>query len=193
MENVNIVLGRFQPFTKGHEKILVQMYEENKLPTVMLLISNTKFDSKHPFSDDVIKKELELAFNNKPYYKDALYVKSADILKFAELLHENGYQPKLWGTGTDRLPIYKKMADKYKERAGFDDDFDTFEIKRTDDDISATKVRTALKENDIVTFKQMMPDGTEKMFNEFKEIINGIDESLISLNDFVENKQYDID
>lgn len=197
---VNIFLGRFQPFTKGHLKVLELGKQENNLPTVILMIQNTKMDEKHPFSDDLIKKEMEIIKSEyKDIIKDILYVKSADILAFGELLHDNNYEPVLWLTGTDRLIPYTKMAEKYKEQAGFISDFKTFEIKRGDEDISATKVRNAIKNNDINEYKNLMPKNTDKLFNELKTALENIPQQepkqkrlrktkeslLISLSDFI--------
>lgn len=168
MKDVNIFLGRFQPFTAGHLKVLEQGYKKNGLSTVVLMIQNNKMDDRHPFSDDLIQKEMEIIRKNHPeLIEDTIYIKSADILKFAEELHNKDYEPVLWLTGTDRLAQYTKMAENYKERANFKPEFTTFEIQRGDDDISATKVRESIKAEDMDTFKSMMPKGTDKLFDEF--------------------------
>lgn len=193
---VNIVLGRFQPFTKGHEKIMTTMFKENGHPTVLLVISNKKFDAKHPFDDTVIQNEFDICYKGKDFYQDIIFVKSADIKAFSEALHDKGYEPVLWGCGTDRYPQFKKMADKYKEQFGLLPEFDAFEIKRTDDDISATKVREALKKDDKETYLKMMPDGAEKIYDELKAQLSKIQEGFMSLQDYIffnETKLYDFD
>jgi citrate lyase synthetase len=52
------------------------------------------------------------------------------------------------------------MAEKYGDKAGLTDDFEMIEVKRSDDDISATKVRQALLDNDKRTFDKLTPFGT---------------------------------
>lgn len=174
-KKVNIFLGRFQPFTKGHLKVLELGYKENSLPTVILMIQNTKMDEKHPFSDDLITKEMDIIKKEYPkLIADTLYVKSADILLFSELLHNNDYEPILWLTGSDRLVPYTKMAEKYKDQAQLISDFKTFEIKRTDEDISATKVRESIKNNDINEYKKLMPINTENLFSDFKDALDNL-------------------
>lgn len=190
-EKVNIFLGRFQPFTKGHLKVLEIGYNENQLPTVVLMIQNKKIDKRHPFSDDVIQKEMEIIKKDAPHFiKDIIYVKSADILAFGEQLHQKGYEPILWLTGTDRLPQYTRMATNYKERAGFVDEFTTFEIKRTDEDISATKVREAIQQNDLTTYKLLMPEHTDKMFDTFRNELLQVKEGMQSLASFIKESIY---
>ena len=181
MKKVNIIIGRFQPITLGHMKIVEQMYNENNLPTIFCMVSNKKFDSKHPFSDDIISEELDIIMKNDKQVAGYIWITNADIVKCGEKLHEAGYEPLLWGCGTDRYDSYKKQADKYKEKAGLLPEFDVFEVKRTDDDISATKVRNAIKENDINTFNKMMPKGTDKLFDQMKNALSEINESYKSL------------
>ena len=67
----NVALGRFQPFTKGHLQMLKDGYDKNGYPAVVFMISNKKFDSKHPFSDELIAKEMEGAgtLKSKPGIK----------------------------------------------------------------------------------------------------------------------------
>lgn len=192
-KKVNIFLGRFQPFTKGHLKVLEIGYNENQLPTVVLMIQNKKIDKRHPFPDEVIQKEIKIIKKDAPHLiKDIIYVKSADILAFGEQLHQKGYEPILWLTGTDRLPQYTRMATNYKEKAGFVDEFTTFEIKRTDEDISATKVREAIQQNDLTTYKLLMPEHTDKMFDTFRNELLQVKEGMQSLASFIKESIYGI-
>ena len=187
MKKVNICLGRFQPYTLGHYKMVEYGFKENGLPTVMLMIHNKKMDSKHPFTDELIQKEMELIKNSCPNIEDTIYVDNADLVKFGQKLQEKEYEAQLWITGSDRLDSYKKMAEnpKYQEQGGYPSSFTTLEVPRTDEDISATKVREAIKNDDIETFKKMMPKGSEKLFDEFKEQLSNIKEGMKSLKDYI--------
>lgn len=191
MKKVNIIIGRFQPITLGHIKIVDAMYKENGLPTVICQVSNKKFDTKHPFSDELISEEVKIIEKNYNVVGQ-VYVTNADIVKCGNLLHENGFEPILWGCGTDRYASYTKQADKYKKDANLLDEFTTFEVKRSDEDISATKVREALISGDFETFKKMMPNGTDKLFDKMKEAMESIKEnrSWISLSEYLSNEKF---
>lgn len=170
---VNIILGRFQPFTKGHLKMIEQGYIENGLPAVVLQISNKKFDDKHPFSDELTKEEINSIRNSlKTNIIGHFYVINADIAKIASVCHDNGFEPVLWITGTDRFEAYSKQAnsEKYKIDNNLLDEFKCFEVKRTDGDISATKVREAIENDDFKTYVDMMPECVTNinMYNKFK-------------------------
>ena len=192
-KDVNIMVGRTQPFTLGHQSILEALYKENEYPTVLCLIHNTKFDSKHPFSDDLIKKEIDTCLNDKDFYQDIIWVKNAAIDKIGEELVKKGYSAHLWGCGTDREKMYKSMANNKKYLKDFPDDFKVFVVERDEtssaiDGISATKVRQAIKDDDKVAFVKMMPDGAQKLFNEFKEELGKVNEDAIcSLGSYVKN------
>lgn len=195
MKKVNICLGRFMPFTKGHYKMIEYGLKHNGLPTVIFMISNNKMDKKHPFSDELIQKEMDMLKKSLKGIEDIVYVNSANIVKLGSWCYENNYEPQLWITGSDRLATYKRQAEnpKYKEKLHLPDTFTTLEVPRTDDDISATKVREAIMNNDLEAFKKMMPEGTEKLFDEFKEALSKIKECKISLEDYVKESKFDIE
>lgn len=164
MIKVNILLGRFQPFTKGHLKMVETGYEKNGLKTVLLLIVNKKFDEKHPFFNESIINLIN-KFNN-PLIHDILIVKNADIGIFGQLLHDNNYEPVYWLCGTDRFEKYDLMCKKYKDQFKLPY-IQALEIYRTDEDISATQVREALINNNLDLFTKLCI-GDKNIFDELK-------------------------
>lgn len=195
MKKVNICLGRFMPFTKGHYKMIEYGLKHNGLPTIIFMIANKKMDKKHPFSDELIQKEMDMLKKSLKGIENTVYVNSADIVKIGTWCYENNYEPQLWITGSDRLAPYKRQAEnpKYQDLGHLPSTFTTLEVPRTDEDISATKVREAIMNNDLDTFKKMMPSGTEKLFEEFKEALSQVKESHTSLVDFIQERLFDID
>ena len=195
MKKVNICLGRFMPFTKGHYKMIEYGLKHNGLPTVIFMISNKKMDKKHPFSDELIQKEMDILKKSLKGIENTVYVSSADIVKLGQWCYENNYEPQLWITGSDRLAAYKRQAEnpKYQDLGHFPSSFTTLEVPRTDEDISATKVREAIMNDDLDTFKKMMSEGTEKLFDDFKEALSQVKESHISLIDFIQERLVDVD
>ena len=195
MKKVNICLGRFMPFTKGHYKMIEYGLKHNGLPTVIFMISNKKMDKKHPFSDELIQKEMDMLKKSLKGIENTVYVSSADIVKLGQWWYENNYEPQLWITGSDRLAAYKRQAEnpKYQDLGHFPSSFTTLEVPRTDEDISATKVREAIMNDDLDTFKKMMPEGTEKLFDDFKEALSQVKECKVSLVDYIQESKFDID
>lgn len=195
MKKVNICLGRFMPFTKGHYKMIEYGLKHNGLPTVIFMISNKKMDKKHPFSDELIQKEMDMLKKSLKGIENTVYVSSADIVKLGQWCYENNYEPQFWVTGSDRLAAYKRQAEnpKYQDLGHFPSSFTTLEVPRTDEDISATKVREAIMNDDLDTYKKMMPEGTEKLFDDFKEALSQVKEYKVSLVDYIQESKFDID
>ena len=62
MTQVNITMGRFQPFTNGHMSCVQYAYDKLGIPTVICMIDtpDNKVDEKHPFPSSMLL----------PLYKD---------------------------------------------------------------------------------------------------------------------------
>ena len=205
LQEVKVCLGRFQPFTLGHLKMATykdlkgpdkeqqdklreqpDLKEIAKQKTIILVVSTPedKVDTRHPFNDEVMKREFDIIKKNyKDDIEDVLYVKSADICAWGALLKEHGYKASVWLTGSDEFSFYKGMAIKvpeYEEKnikdcaGAYTPSFYVEEIERTENkdfvsSISGTKVRQSLLDGDKELFTKMMPKGVNKYFDEFKE------------------------
>lgn len=175
---VNIMVGRFQPLTNGHLKCVDEAMRELGVPTVLCIINtpDDKADSRHPFPTSMllpIYNELKSTYKN---IIDVITITNADIVKIGQILNDH-YEIISWSCGTDRIDSYTNQSTKYKEQAGLSDDFRMIEVKRGDEDISATKVRKALLNGDIKTFNKLTPFNTlrsflkndNKVYNELRE------------------------
>lgn len=158
-EKVNLLIGRFQPMTSGHYKCMEYIYKNyNKRKTVicMIEVKEGKTDpEKRPFPTDVFinhyKNLLEVGKENSLVI-DILKVNSADIVKNKELFESfygSKYEIASWSCGSDRFNDYNRMASKYTP------EIQVIEIPRTDEDVSATKARIALKENNEKLFMNL--------------------------------------
>ena len=168
MKRVNIVVGRFQPFTAGHYVCVETAKKLKGLQTVICMINTpeSKVDKRHPFTTDLLLYLYNELFSNDPYIEKVVPVKNADIVAIGEELRRYGYEIAAWTCGTDRYDTYSAMASKYHDKAGLTDDFEVIEVKRTDEDISATKARSYLLADDKQAFFSMMPRSV-KPSNEF--------------------------
>lgn len=156
---VNLMIGRFQPFTNGHMKCVDYAYDKLHIPTIIAMINtpDEKVDEKHPFPSSLLLPIYKDMFDQNSKILDIILVKNADIVKIGEEIYNMGYEISSWTCGTDRIESYSKMAEKYKEKAHLSDDFQMLEIKRSDEDISATRVRKSLMDDDLQTFKKLTP------------------------------------
>lgn len=159
MKKVNITIGRFQPITNGHMSCIEIPYKKLGIPTIICMIDvpDDKVDEKHPFPSSMLLPLYKNLFEKNNMIEDIILVKSADIVKIGETLYNMGYEIQSWTCGTDRLAMYKRMSTNYAEKAHLSEDFELIEVKRADEDISATKVRQAILDNDYKTFVAMTP------------------------------------
>lgn len=189
---VNIFVGRFQPFTLGHVKVFEQMYKKNGHPVVVYLVRGGKPDpEKRPFDEDLQQAMFSEMTKQYPFLEAAFVVPNGSIdTLFAAA--RPAYEPIMWGYGTDRKKAYDSMINKpeYREELGVDPEFTGFEIFRTDDDVSASKVRDALMIDDENTFKRMTPKSIHKFYKTLQDTLQPIKENekmknLKSLNEFL--------
>ena len=190
---VNIFVGRFQPFTLGHVKVFEKMYKQNGLPVVVFLVRGGKPDpEKRPFDETLQQAMFAKMAKQYPFLETAIVVPNGAI----DTLYAHArpaYEPMMWGFGTDRKKSYNAMItkDRYRQELDVDPSFKGFEIKRTDDNISASKVRNALKIDDEKAFKKMTPKSIHKFYIPLQNILQPIKENkdmknLKSLNEYTE-------
>jgi len=194
---VNMFVGRFQPFTLGHVKVFEKMYKENGLPVVVYMVRGGKADpEKRPFDEDMQQAMFAKMKKQYPFLEASIVVPNGAIdTMFAAA--RPAYEPMMWGYGTDRKKSYGAMINKqsYRDELGVDPSFKGFEIKRGDENISASKVRNALKIDDEKTFKKMTPKSIHKFYKPLQTIMQPIKENenmknLKSLTDFSINEEY---
>lgn len=188
---VNIFVGRFQPFTLGHVKVFEQMYKKNGYPVVVYLVRGGKNDpEKRPFDEDIQQAMFSAMTKQYPFLEAAIVVPNGAIdTLFAAA--RPAYEPMMWGYGTDRKKAYDAMINKpeYREELSVDPSFTGYETLRTDDDVSASKVRNAIMIDDENTFKKMTPKSIHKFYKTLQDILQPIKESktmknLKSINEF---------
>ena len=180
MKKINILLGRFQPFTSGHYRCIDAAYKKNGLPSVICMIGvdENRVDKRHPFTSDMLVEMYNDLFEGDAKIEGVVPVKSANIIGVAKKLKDLGYQIASWTCGSDRILDYTRMSNKYKDAAELADEFEMIEVPRSDEDISATKARDCLLRGDRDGFKAMLPSGDEKLkdtiFNILQEQIEKV-------------------
>lgn len=169
---VNMFVGRFQPFTLGHAKVIETIYKQNGYPVVIFLIKSKTRKAedafKRPYDEDTQLAMLNRLKSTYPI-EDVIILPTAAIDKMFNELRPK-YEPVLWGTGTDRMKVYSYQVDRqeYRDDLGVRDDFGLFEIPRTGKNISATQVRNAMLDGDEKLFKKLTPKGVHGMYGELK-------------------------
>lgn len=163
-KTVGIFSGRMQPVTLAHAKIIETMAKENDSGIVFIVKGKKTSDDKekNPFDAETQKKMLELIAPKN------VKIEIISTGFFVDELNKLNSTKFTAYAGSDRVKAYASFQ-KYMEN---DNTLEIKEIKRTDEDISATKVRDALKSNDEASFKKLTHKNIHGMFKELKEILN---------------------
>jgi cytidyltransferase-like protein len=192
-------VGRFQPFTLGHQKVIETIYKQNGYPVVIFLIKAKKKKAEDAFKrpyDEATQLGMLNRLKGKLPIEDVKVLPTAAIDKMFNALRPK-YEPVLCGTGTDRMKVYGYQVnnDKYREALGVRDDFGLFEIPRTGKNISATQVRNAMLDGDDKLFKKLTPRGLHNMFDELKQklqdsmgvMAESTEVEFLTFDDFIKN------
>lgn len=178
-KKVVFAFGRFQPPTTGHE-LLVN--------AVKKIASAQKADHVIFASRTNDKKSNPLPVDRKVYYLNRMFPRTNFVaaneqtptfIQVATLLSKK-YKNLVMIAGSDRVPEYKELLNKYNGKVFT---FDTIEVisageRDPDSDsasgMSGTKMREAAKKGDYTSFKKGLPhtmtdlDG-KRLMNEIRE------------------------
>lgn len=167
MKDVALIIGRFNPFHKGHG----QFFKQSNLPTILGIIKGKNSDIiKNPFS---IEKQLEIinkAKRNIKNLEDIEIFQNAAIDIIVNKLRSKGYELKKFYCGSDRYDAYKIMIDRWNPK--LNSNIEIIVLDRLSNPISGTKIREAIKLNNYTLTKKMMYNLTPNLFNEMKQCIN---------------------
>lgn len=134
---------------------------------------------KRPFTNALIEKELEIVKQaNKKYFVDVIYVANAyeAIADFAWKVSQGQYEPNYLMCGDDRVNTYTKMieSDKPWKTADGQECENVLKGKMTvnigkgrTEGVSGTAVRQAIIKGDKSAFAKIMPNGADRMFDDF--------------------------
>lgn len=163
---------------------------------------------KRPFTNGLIKKELDIVKTNNREIADIVYVKNMfeALIEFNAFIYDNSdkYEPEFWMCGDDRQDEYTKAIEKYDELeyhigSGkkipnvLKGKLKTNIGKGRTEGVSGTEVRKSILNNDKSKFSRIMPQGTEKMFDNFVKAFKDFKERLLDIKEcssYISLKKY---
>jgi len=169
-EEIIITFGRFNPPTNGHEKLLDVLAKNSKGSKYRVYASQSEDKKKNPLAfTDKIK------FMRKMFPKHARAIildkKVRNFFDALVIAYNDGYKKCTIVVGSDRVSEFDKVLNKYNgKKAGhgfydFDGGVNVVSAGERDPDsddvsgMSASKLRAAAKDNDLITFTKGMPKG----------------------------------
>lgn len=154
--NGALFTGRFSPPTKAHMQIVGDAMKKYDSVTLNIVKSG-KDDPKNPFPLDLQMRMWKTAFPK-------LIIQTSQTGNIIQIIRKADNNINAVLAGSDRVK-------EYENQLKTNPDIKVDEIKRSDEDISATKVRTALKNDDIETFKKNMDKRVWKFYDELKKYV----------------------
>jgi nicotinamide mononucleotide adenylyltransferase len=162
-----LIVGRFQPITKVHFDIIDSARKRFQQIFIVVVkgAKSQKDKEKNPFPLGLRLRLIHNAFGGKIHPSHIISAPTGFVPEIMDNIfnltsRENLKKRLVLLAGTDRIAGYKKQLDDYFEKDGVTAEVQ--EIARdmdAADNISASKVREAIKNNDKETFQSMTPAG----------------------------------
>lgn len=183
LKDVNLLVGRFQPFHNGHLKMVKFLKEKNDLPSVAVVVyPGHNKSGKSPFGEKTIQKYMDGIVRDEKDIVDYIIVQRGLIGSAIVKLLEKGYKPQLIGAGEDRINDYTKQIE-YVKKSDIGDQMQDLKLVETPRVTSATKVREEIKKGDYSGFRRLVPRAVENVYDLLKAEIKAgedrINESYI--------------
>ncbi len=194
-KSVVFAFGRFNPPTTGHELLVkaVKKLATQRGADHAIYASKSQDAKKNPLSVDKKVHYLNLMFPRTHFV-----AANAQVRTFIEAAKElnKKYKNLIMVAGSDRIPEYEKLLNKYN---GSEFHFDTIQVvsageRDPDADdasgMSATKMRSLASKGDYATFKTGLPSSMRDI--DGKRLMNDI-RSGMGLEAIKENVKFDVD
>ena len=166
-KSIGVIVGRFQPPQKAHIKLVKNALKDND--RVYVFVAGQTFDKKK----NPIPFNIRSTVLNKFLADRRIQVLPAKTGFIPGLVEDNAdlndvSMVKVYA-GTDRIDGYKKQFEDYWDKEGVK--FQTIELQRDPDSVSATKVRQSVAANDFSSFSSYMPEKLDNKYlmNLFKQ------------------------
>jgi cytidyltransferase-like protein len=195
LQDVNLLVGRFQPFHNGHLNMVKKMAEENELPSIIAVVHpGHNRSGKTPFDEDLVSKYMETVVKENAGKILGYFIINRGLLGIIYgKAKELGYSVKSIAAGDDRIDDYKKQTEYLKKAGGdFPDDIEIIQTPRSS---SGTEVRGKIDNEDFVGFKKLVPHAVSTFYDQLVSSQNGRSikesEAVNFLNEYGDEKTRD--
>lgn len=160
--NNALLLGRFQPLTRAHVDIIYQGLDKFNKVVVCIVKADKEDKERNPFS----LATQESMFNALFGKSDRVEIMTHSTGNIMSIINKAPENIMAVLAGSDRVEAYANQLKKMPK-------VKIVETKRSDEDISATKVRKALLDNDVTGFRELAPKEIWHMFEKLRSEMVG--------------------
>lgn len=170
-EDVNLIVGKFQPFNNGHLKMALKAKKENGKNSILCAYHSEKSISKFPMSTQLVEKLLASVKEEYPdLIRDFYFIKS-NYLEEAFNKLPNGYYPMTICVGEDGYSNYHLQKDWIKSNGNLINE--ELKLYKTPQWVKSKDVREFLKNEDFKAFKKSVPKSISLLYNELVSEMKG--------------------
>ena len=178
---LTVVFGRFNPPTTGHKKLFDMAKNISGDDDLRIYPSRSQDPKKNPLDPATKIKFMKMMFDD---YEDNI-VNEKDMKTIFDVLitaQEEGYKEVKIVVGSDRLSEFKNLATKYNGDLYNFDMIDVLPAGERDSDaddvsgMSASKLRKAVKDDDMKAFTKGMPSKFDK--GEVNNLYNALKKAM---------------
>jgi hypothetical protein len=170
-EQVNILIGAFQPASIGHIKAAESMKEKNGKRTIFVAIKGetpTKMSPLSPTTTQMLLNKVQQ--DNHGLIADIRLVHRGTLEEVIKAIRPE-YEPLFWGTTNRRVKDYALQLDYIKKRdipLRISKDFKIVEIPSY---VKSEEIFDTIKRSDYQRFKKLVPEAiASEFFNLQKEL-----------------------
>jgi hypothetical protein len=178
--NAVFTLGRFNPPTTGHEKLINKLSSKAGRDPMYVFPTHSQDPKRNP-----LPHSLKIAYMKKMFRKYAKNIqisKARNVFEVAKILYDKGHKSITMVVGSDRVAEFSSLLKKYngtKSTHGFYefDNIDVVSAGARDPDsegvegMSASKMRAAAQDGDKDSFIQGLPSSFkegEKLYRDIR-------------------------
>ena len=168
---VNLIIGKFQPFDNLDLKIIDHLYEQNGLKSIICIV-HPGFDheGEFPISYPTIKDSIDSLASSNDKIQGVIRAKKHLLTNALEDCYEKNLHPKLIGTETKNLEDFKKQLEYFNKLYSFPDGVEKPEIADLKLPTRDESILKLIKEGNYTLFKKLVPKAIHvNFFEKFKQ------------------------
>lgn len=160
-EHVAFTFGRFSVPSTGHAKLIERVIEEANGGPHYIFATHGQDSKSNPLSFETKVAFMEACWPDATIYENKDVKTLFDALKKFD---EAGFSSATLVVGADRFKTFQDLLERYSDE--FKLTCGIVAVERSDDDVSATKMREAVLAEDFETFASMVPSD-DRVFAEY--------------------------
>jgi cytidyltransferase-like protein len=168
-ENVNVLIGRFQPVHNGHIKAAEKLMAKNG--NLVVLVAVVKKNKRYPFSERSVRIMLEKVQQENPDLIKEVRIVDRDSINGILASLKPDFNPILWGSSHRKIKDYVLQLDHIKKKnvpIRLANEFKLIEIPSYH---QSEDILMFIEKSDYASFKKVVPKSiSSEFFNLQKEL-----------------------